>query len=116
MPYWTGPGKRRGGGVRRGGQIFAIISVSYRYGAVLQAGSGAYNGCGVRVNGKNHFGRAPGADGEAGGPDKRAQRESREAAALRDNLRRRKGGGQPKSEATGPPGPERPRHGPGRTR
>ena len=67
------------------------------------------------VSGKN------GVKGEDGGegavkPGKRAQRESREATALRDNLRRRKAGGQSKRAASEAPGPERPRPGPGRGR
>lgn len=71
------------------------------------------------VSGKNDFEGDRG--GEFGGdgadkPGKRAQRESREAQALRDNLRRRKAGGQPKRADAGGPGPERPRPGPGRAR
>ena len=67
------------------------------------------------VSGKNDFEGDRG--GEFGGegadkPGKRAQRESREATALRENLRRRKAGGQPKNEDAEAPGPERPRHGP----
>ena len=55
---------------------------------------------------------SPGAEG--GGPGKagkRAQRESREASALRDNLRRRKAGARPKSSGSEPPSTEMPRHG-----
>lgn len=57
-------------------------------------------------------GESPG--GEGGGPGKagkRAQRESREASALRENLRRRKAGVRPKSSGSEAPSPERPRPG-----
>ena len=54
------------------------------------------------------------AGGEGGGPGKagkRAQRESREASALRENLRRRKAGVRPKSRGSEAPSSEKPRHG-----
>ncbi len=75
------------------------------------------------MSGKNDLrgdgGRESGGDGgemagEGGAPGKagkRAQRESREAAALRENLRRRKAGVRPKSRRSEAPSPERPRPG-----